>query len=168
MEIINREQTKKDKSYDLIQSCMFGLGLLAQFQPHGQFAQLADTLNFISTLCNPQNAVGLSEDAAESFKYMSDNSMSTLAKVIIFQNDGNLVNDNMTKSLFEQLPLTTDVDEAQALHHLLLQKILEQNPALLKFPEELKAALKRMEAFSNDHPEEHEDILGDEAKQLFS
>lgn len=99
---------------------------------------------------------------------MSDNSMSTLAKIIIFQNDGNLVNDNLTKSLIEQLPLTTDVDEAQALHHLLLQKILEQHPSLVKFPEELKAALKRMEAHSNAHPEEHEDILGDEAKLLFS
>lgn len=38
VEIIKREQAKQDKSYDLIQSCMFGLGLMAQFQTHGQFA----------------------------------------------------------------------------------------------------------------------------------
>lgn len=115
-------------------------------------------------MCNPATA----EADNTSYNFMVDNAVSALAKIIIFQNDGSLVTDDHTKHLLEQLPLKIDIDEARLLHHLVLSNILEKNAALLKFPEELKAAMKRIEECSNSHPGESEDVLGDQSKLLFS
>ena len=129
---------------------------------------LAATVGFIKSLCNPACSEGLDEDAKVSFSFMVDNSISTLVKIVIFQKDGAIVDGEIVKNMLEQLPLKTDQEEAQSIHKLLLAKVLEKNPALMEFPGDLKAALKRMEAFSNEHPDEHEDILDDEGRALFS
>lgn len=81
VEITTREIGKKeDINYDLVQCCVFGLGLLAQGLPQGQFTQLGDTVNFITYLCNPATA----EINETSYMFMVDNAVSALAKIIIF------------------------------------------------------------------------------------
>ena len=62
------------------------------------------------------------DEEKESMLYMVDNSISTMVKLIVFQpTNGGLVNDQVVSNLWKLLPLTTDVEEARALHLLVLE-----------------------------------------------
>lgn len=66
----------------------------------------------LSKTCE-SNTVGLKEDEAESKLLLSDNSLSTLLKIIIYQHDGGvMVTDTLVSHLLNALPLKTDIDEA--------------------------------------------------------
>ena len=95
---------------------------------------------------------------------MADNSISTLAKIIIFQKDGNLVTHNLTLNMLNALPLKTDTDEAQSAHTLILTHTLEKNASLMQHADALKNAILRIKQQSEENPEE--DILGDKGKPL--
>lgn len=84
LELIAAQKQKEEKSYDLIQSCIFGLGLIAQLQTNGQFTQLGDVLSLMPELCNPAIAETLKGDDKDSFLMMSDNALATLAKIVLF------------------------------------------------------------------------------------
>jgi len=56
---------------------------------------------------------GLDEEEKESAQMLYDNSMSTLFKIILYQNDGGvLVKNELIPYFLNSLPLKTDVDEA--------------------------------------------------------
>jgi hypothetical protein len=114
---------KEGTKYDLLQSCVFGLGLIAQRQPDGQFAQMKQTVEVLSRMCDKSAANAIEEDdEKESMLYMVDNSISTMVKLVVFQpTNGGLVNDQVVSNLWSLLPLTTDVEEARALHLLVLE-----------------------------------------------
>ena len=75
---------KENLSYDLIQSCIFGLGIIAQRVPQGQFAQLSQVVTILGETCK-QDTAGLNDEEKESKLMMADNSISTLSKIVLFQ-----------------------------------------------------------------------------------
>ena len=77
---------------------------------------------------------GMDEDEKDSKLMLSDNSVSALVKIIMFQYDGgNVVKDELCSTiLMHKLPLTHDFDEAQALHTLILEQIQAKNAVLMK------------------------------------
>jgi hypothetical protein len=82
VELINYG-TKGGHKYDLLQSCIFGLGIIAMRSPRGQFAQLAETINILSEGVKT-DVEGLDEDEKDSKLNLSDNSKSALAKIVLF------------------------------------------------------------------------------------
>ena len=64
------------------------------------------------------------------------------------------------------LPLVNDVDEAQAVHELLLEQTLAQNAVLAAHPESLKQCITRISQHAAAHTEKEEDILGEKGKGL--
>jgi len=90
VEIIKNAVSKgiKNVNFDIVQSCFFGLGLVAQRQPNGQFGELAETMDIFSQLTNPQVKQSISEEQEESFNFMFDNAISSMVKVLMFQQDG--------------------------------------------------------------------------------
>ena len=99
---------------------------------------------------------------------MADNTKSTFAKIVYFQYDGgNVVKDEFVVELLTQsLPLLNDVDEAHAVHELFFQQILAQNQALIKYPEQVKACITKIQSEAATRTEEEEDILGEDGKAL--
>ena len=86
----------------------------------------------------------------------------------MFQYDGgNLVKDELCSTILSQkLPLTHDIDEAQAIHSLILEQIQAKNAVLMKNAEAIKGFVQKLQEYSQTHTEAEEDILGEEGKKL--
>ena len=106
----------------MLQSAIFGLGVIAQRIPNGQFTQLQQFLTILEVACK-DDVEGLDEDEKDQKLLLADNSRSALAKVVIFQNDGGaLVKDELCQMVFNtMLPLKYDEDEAQDIHQVILK-----------------------------------------------
>lgn len=97
--IAHGSKNKEELNYSLIQSCIFGLGIISQRVPNGQFTQLQQTINVIAEIAKAIEVErpDMDEEEKESMLMMADNSKSTLAKIICFQYDGgNVVKDEYT------------------------------------------------------------------------
>lgn len=77
-------KNKEDINYDLVQSCVFALGVTAQKSEHGQFDQLKDTLLILGETCKTDIPAGIDEEEKESRLNLADNSISALFKIVIF------------------------------------------------------------------------------------
>jgi len=64
----------------------------------------------------------LDEDQRYDMNSMRDNSISTLMKLVLFQNDGGaILKQEMVHEAFSSLlPLKVDVEEAQDIHEIIL------------------------------------------------
>jgi len=64
----------------------------------------------------------LDEDQRYDMNSMRDNSISTLMKLVLFQNDGGaILKQEMVQEAFSSLlPLKVDVEEAQDIHEIIL------------------------------------------------
>lgn len=122
LELSHHTAKAAEVNYDLLQSCIFALGVVAQRSPNGQFAQLSDTLAILSQTCVTEVPDKITEDDKESYQNMVDNSISTLFKIVLYQNDGGalVTADLITKLLTVLLPLKNDVEEAVAVHTVFL------------------------------------------------
>jgi hypothetical protein len=86
---------QSDIKYDLLQSAIFGLGIIAQRSPNGQFTHLEEFIKILGH-CVSTDTEGLDEDEKDSKLMLADNSISALVKVIMFQYDGgNVVKDQL-------------------------------------------------------------------------
>jgi hypothetical protein len=115
MELIHYgSKDQGDIKYDLLQSAIFGLGIIAQRQDNGQFSQLGDFMKILGHTISSDVADGMDEDEKESKLMLADNSISALVKIIMFQYDGgNIVKDELCSTILtHKLPLTHDFDEA--------------------------------------------------------
>ena len=91
----------------------------------------------LNETCKPvSNQEGLSEEDQENKEYLFDNSIGALFKIYLNQNDGgNLVKtSHLSDTILPALPLKTDLDEAEAVHQLMLTQLLAKNQLLLAFP----------------------------------
>ena len=158
---------KTDIKYDLIQSCVFGLGVIAQRSANGQFTQLKETMIILGETCKRDIPAEMDEEEQDSKLNLADNSISALLKIVIFQNDGGaVVTPEMLPTVLGQLPLTTDFEEAQAVNELIFEQLLAQNPILHSAPDLVKALIGRIQEYANTHPDKEEDILGEKATAL--
>ena len=99
---------------------------------------------------------------------MVDNSISTLFKIVLFQNDGGslVTAELVNKLLTVLLPIKHDVEEAEAVHTLFLQQVLAKNAILLNAEAQAKQCIQNIKAHAEAHTEEEEDILGEKGKAL--
>ena len=127
-----------DQSENLIQTCIFGLGVLAQKYP--QMMPNA-TFNVSSVLQAIQwvYAKNLKNEKGKRAE-CEDNAIGALGKCIYFHSAG--VPQNVIEPGFlAKLPLTTDTEEAQPVHALFLEQIIAGNQALAAHTEAVKAAV---------------------------
>lgn len=65
-------------------SAIFGLGVIAQRSVPGMFAHLSETLNVLSTTCKDTKTADMDEEECDSRDNLRENSISCLAKIILF------------------------------------------------------------------------------------
>jgi hypothetical protein len=99
---------------------------------------------------------------------MADNSISTLFKIVLFQNDGGalVTAELVNKLLTELLPIKNDIEEAGSVHTLFLQHVLNKNAILLNAEAQTKQCIQNIKAYAEAHTDAEEDILGDKGKAL--
>jgi hypothetical protein len=152
MEIVKMNLTSEgEMKNDLLQSAIFGLGLIAQKQPRGQFGFLAELVAILQNVIKQEVAADLAEDEKESLLYLKDNSVSALTKLVLFQYDGgNVISDDLVNALLTQVhPLKTDLDEAQDINCLVMSEVLGgQNEVIKKFGEGFKAMITRVKEYA--------------------
>ena len=93
---------KNDLRYDIIYSAIFGLGVIAQRSVCGMFAQLTDTMQLLQTTCKDTVTPDLDEEEVENRNNLRENSVSCLAKIVLFQNDlsGSTISPQITQEVF--------------------------------------------------------------------
>ena len=168
MELIEYGSKGDEVKYDLLQSAIFGLGVIAQRLGNGEFAHLEQFIKVLGSSISTETE-GLDDDEKESKLMLADNSISALVKIVMFQYDGgNVVKDELCSTvLLNKLPLTNDIEEAQAIHTLVLEQVVAKNPVLVKNQEAIKAFMNKVQEYMKTHTEPEEDILGDDGKKLF-
>lgn len=104
------------------------MGCIAERTPSGKFPHLQGILQVLAVTCKDEVTGNddLDEDERESKESVRDNSISTLAKCVLFQYDGGeLVKPEIVQELFGSLlPIFKDLEEAQALHEVILEQAL--------------------------------------------
>ena len=98
-----------------------------------------------------------------------DNSISTLTKIVLFQNDGgNVVKQEIVQELYGSLlPIQKDFEEAQSLHEIVLQQALAQNKSIVDNGELFKGVIERIKKHAEENANDSEkDILGESGKAL--
>lgn len=106
------------------------MGVIAQRSVCGMFAHLSETLAILSTTCKDTITPDLDEEEVESRNNLRENSISCLAKIVLYQNDlsNTKITSPMTYEVFgKMIPLKHDVQEAQDLHTLIFEQILAGN-----------------------------------------
>lgn len=117
-------------------------------------------------------AVINSDDAfSEEKAECSDNAISALGKIVLFQSEkNNAEHEELLIQFLELLPLTADKAEAKAAHRMLFEEILKKNEILFSAGPEVKTTLST--AIANIHQsvtENPEDeILDEEGKILLT
>jgi hypothetical protein len=157
---------QSDIKYDILYSAIFGMGVIAQRSVCGMFAHLSETLAILSTTCKNTATDDMDEEEQDQRNNLRENSVSCLAKIILFQNDlsGSKINPQMTQEVFgTMLPLKHDLQEAEDLHSLIFEQMLAGNKVVQANADLFKqfVANVKQEAESNE-----EDILGDKGKAL--
>jgi len=146
---------------DLVQTCVFGMGLLCLKMP----AETFPLANVFSTI----EWIYAQDFKTESGKRAEccENATSTFGKCIYFHG-ANLSADIAARGFFDRLPLTTDTEEAQPTHKMLMQQIIARNANLVR-PElltSLQNAVQRIKETSDSRPDL--EILDDEGKALLA
>ena len=97
----------------------------------------------------------------------SENATSTFGK-LIYQHGANLSAEVVSKGFFDRLPLTTDTEEAQPTHKLLMQMIIARNANLVRADllPALQTAVTKIKETSDSRPDL--EILDDEGKTLLA
>jgi hypothetical protein len=95
--------------------------------------------------------INIPDNMSEDNSYATENSISSVLKLIYHQKDGTLITDETVKKYLDMLPLKEDLEEAQALNKKLITKVNENNSNLFGDNncnlERLKQALNRIAAF---------------------
>mmetsp|Transcript_15259 Transcript_15259/g.25808 ORF Transcript_15259/g.25808 Transcript_15259/m.25808 type:complete len:163 (-) Transcript_15259:146-634(-) len=154
----------------MLQSSIFGLGVIAQRLPKGQFVQLAQIVPILEKSIAHQPSEGMAEDERDSLLALRDNTISALTKMILFHYDGGAVlRDDLVNQVLTQMhPITHDFDEAQDINGIILNLILKnENEAIAKFKDSVKVLVTKVKDYAVAHQNEEESqILNDNGKQL--
>jgi hypothetical protein len=98
---------------DLTQTCIFGLGVIAQRTPANQFNALAEVLQTAQMIMNNPKVF---TDENEEVHTCVDNAVSTYGKLIYYHHQSGLIQESTVIDFMQRLPLITDCDEAQVVH----------------------------------------------------
>jgi len=153
---------ENSQNLDVVQTAIFGLGVIAKRMDRQSFSQLkTGVLNICSNILQNPNA------KSEERALLTDNAIGALGKIALFQYQLNdkLSQDTMMQFL-QMLPLKNDTEEAQTIHKLLLSQIASQNEFLCQ--NEMKGllldALNAIKAEDSNNPES--EILDEQGRDL--
>jgi hypothetical protein len=133
---------------DILQSIIFGLGVIAYRLPSDEFQKIADKI------LGPIITV-ISRNVTDDNCYTYDNAISALGKYVISHCQTDQKGLEMISQFLSLLPLKNDLDESEDITKLLLQQIANQHPLLVNdvTSPKLKEALVRTNEFRKSEEE---------------
>ncbi|CAI2376389.1 unnamed protein product [Moneuplotes crassus] len=143
------EKHKNDEDRDVVQSLSFGLGVVASRLPNDQYAPLAEGIHNIL-----EEVISVPDPMSEENNFATENALSSLLKIVMFQKDGTLITDDHAKKYLGMLPLKEDLDEALAINKIIIEQVEKQNQNILATTgAEVEAALNRIAELHHNEPE---------------
>jgi hypothetical protein len=142
---------------DILQSILFGLGVIAYRLPDDEFQKVADKI------LTPIITV-MSRKVTDDNAYTYDNAVSAFGKYVISHSQKDQKGLEMITQFLSLLPLKNDLDESEDITKLLLQQISNQHPLLVNeitLPK-LKEALVR----TNEYRKSEEDFFINDEEAL--
>jgi len=113
---LQQQAATDEVNKDLVQTCIFGMGVLATKMPSDEFP-IGDVFRAIEWVYS-QDFKTESGKRAEC----TENAISTFGKCIYYHG-GNLSAEVISQGFLDRLPLTTDLEEAPATHTLFLTNV---------------------------------------------
>ena len=144
-EFINNTLKYETENEDILQSIVFGYGVICKKLNKEQFKQYnASIVTYIANLIQRE----VNEDNGKTY----DNAISAMGKYIIYQ--GNNSNDclTMAKQVIKTLPLKNDLDEGKVICEELFNQIKNNNPIFINEGnmEELKQTIIEIKKLNDD------------------
>lgn len=122
-------QYSKDQSAQVRQASVYGVGICAQYGGAVFAAQCAEALNVVGNMVNAANA------RDEDNGFATDNAISALGKMILYQPEALAANRAAAVGMFlNYLPVTVDEEEGIKVHGCLCTLLERGEPALLEQP----------------------------------
>jgi hypothetical protein len=136
------------KNEDIIQSIVFGFGVIAQRVPKDKWPEIANTI--LSTINNV-----LARDVTDENECTFDNAVGALGKAIYFQTEVGECGYQLASKFLNLLPVKNDLEESENIVKLLLQELLNSNPILCEptVLKNAKEAIKRINEFRTKEEE---------------
>jgi hypothetical protein len=132
---------------DIVQSASYGLGLVAQYAQPKFKEILAPALEALLKVV--QEPDSRSEDKA----VCTECAIGAIGKICLFFYGHELVGASLVQQYLALLPLKAESEEAQNVHKLLFEQVLQKNGALMGNVENVKGALERIHSLATAEPE---------------
>lgn len=146
------ESHKENEDRDVVQSLSFGLGVIASRLPSEQFLPYAERVYNVL-----EEVISIPDNLSEENAYATENALSSLLKIAVYQKDGHLITDAHMKKYLNMLPLSNDVDEALAVNKLVIELVEKKNANLFGSGDcngqELEQALNRIAELHHNEPD---------------
>jgi hypothetical protein len=114
------------ESTDVKQTLSYGFGVFAMNIPKANYNVM------LSNIYNALNSMISEKDAFSEDKIVAtESALGALGKLIYFQRDNNIINDNVVNGFLSKMPLENEEEEAQKSHNLLCQEVIKNNPNIM-------------------------------------
>jgi len=114
------------ESMDVKQTLAYGLGVFAMNIPVASYtAQLPEVVKALNSMI--QGSEAFSEDNVVA----TESALGALGKIVYFQRDNNIINDNVVNTFLNYLPLKNEEEEAQKSHMLLMEQVIKNNANIM-------------------------------------
>ena len=142
---INNTCNLDTENEDLLQSIVFGYGVICKRLSRDQFKEYNATIvTYIAKLMQRE----VNEDNGRTY----DNAVSAMGKFLIYQSEKNENSLNMSKQFIKLLPLKYDLDECRVICEELFNQIKNNNPLFVNDANmpEIKQSLMDIKALNNE------------------
>ncbi len=135
----------KTENEDILQSVVYGYGVIAKKLEQAEFKQFNSTvITYIANIMSRE----VNEDNEKTY----DNAVGAMGKYVLYQcpNDANSL--TMSKQFIKLLPLKHDLDESKAVAEELFAQIKKNHPLIMNeaVANELKESLKCMKQLNDE------------------
>lgn len=104
-------------STDVKQTLSYGMGFFAMYIPSDTYQ--GALLPLVFTALN--SVVSAPEAFSEDNVVATESALGALGRVIYFQRENNIINEQVVNTFLSKLPLTNEEEEAQKSHQLLFE-----------------------------------------------
>eukprot|EP00347_Sterkiella_histriomuscorum_P001538 403371652 len=161
LEIFNNTE-----SIDVKQTLTYGMGVFSIYIPSATY----------QTTLLPQVFTALNSMISAADAFTEDNVVATesalgaLGKVIYFQRDNQVINEQVVNTFLSKLPLTNEEEEAQKSHKLFLEQVIANNQNIMNDGNKAQVmnAVQRIKDSYNVKKEEEIEILDEEGLSLLN
>ena len=160
---INNTCNEDTTNEDLLQSTVFGYGVICKRLNRDQFKEYNSTIiTYIAKLMQRE----VNEDNGRTY----DNAVSAMGKYLIYQSNNDANSLNMSKQFIKLLPLKYDLDECKVICEEVFTQIKNNNPLIVNDNnmDEIKQSIIDIKKLNDEKKflEEQEDNLKEIASKL--